>query len=109
MSEEFIQYAISFENGSSLFIQARDLSDAVENGVNALISCMPKDFDRDSLVRPTAVRRCGDYCRICGVSLKSSVGTIEIPAEILHSVSMKVCVPCARRVADAYEEAGEEN
>lgn len=94
-------YSISFENGCSLFINAPSISDATKYGIDSLMSCMPKDFVRENMVRPTIVRLGGDFCKICGRSLQSE-SSILIKGDFGRSGGV-FCVPCARNVAEAYD------
>jgi hypothetical protein len=89
-------YVISFENGSNLFINAKSMVDAVGDGVDSLLKCLPAGFGAEHL-RPTAVRWCGDCCTICG---KKYIGDnfMLVPAEGVH-LGMKICLSCAGRLS----------
>lgn len=97
------QYLITFENGCNLFINASSVSDAIRDGLESLMSCFPPEVDRSRMVEATQVKRFGACCQVCGKYLKDSVSTLKIPAEGL-SIGADLCISCARRVADAYEE-----
>lgn len=98
-------YAISFENGCNLFINASSLKDAVTKGLDSLLSCLPEDFDRSNLVGITQVRRCDDCCHMCGTMFeeKEGIHIVEVPAEPPNR-GTRVCISCARRVAEAYDK-----
>lgn len=89
-------YAISFENGSNLFINAKSMVDAVGDGVDSLLKCLPEGFGAEHL-KPTAVRLCGNYCKTCGKSFKDDE-SITIPAEGA-SIEIKICLGCAGRMS----------
>ena len=94
-------YSISFENGCSLFINAPSISDAAKDGIESLVSCMPKDFVRENMVSPTIIRLRGDFCKICGRTLRPEI-TITVKRGVDRAGGM-FCVSCARNVAEAYE------
>ena len=99
--EELSQYMLSFENGARLFINAKSIADATGKGLEDLIKCFPNDCSVETLRQPTVVRRIGNYCVMCGkpadrLSIEFSPG--------VDFLKVKMCVGCARTVADAYEE-----
>lgn len=89
-------YAISFENGSNLFINAKSMADAAGDGVDSLLKCLPEGFGGYDL-KPTIVRRWGDFCKLCGKHYEEGE-CITIPAEAAL-LEMKICFGCASRLS----------
>ena len=95
---ELNQYAISFENGSNLFINATSMVDAVGEGVENLLKCLPEGFQVGNLV-PTMVRRCGTFCRMCGKAITKDGLFTTLPADG-SNMEMKICTVCTRRILE---------
>jgi hypothetical protein len=89
-------YAISFENGSNLFINAKSMVDAVGDGVDSLLKCLPEGFGEYN-VKPTIVRRWGNFCKVCGKPYKDGE-CVKIPAEAVL-LEMEICLSCASRMS----------
>jgi hypothetical protein len=49
-------YLVTYEQGATNLIQANSLVEAITGSREALLSCMPKDFDPNNLVRAVAAK-----------------------------------------------------